>query len=90
MTFKEELVDDFLEIFNSSKDKIANFTGCSHLELLRDTENRNIFFTYSTWESVEALEGYRISALFVVSWEQTKKLFDAKAEAWTTKLDEKG
>ena len=42
MTFKEEEVDNFLKVFNSSKQKIRNFPGCKYLELHRDYEKDNI------------------------------------------------
>lgn len=84
MTFREEEVDHFLAIFESSKAKIRNFPGVQHLELLRDLNQKNILFTYSLWESEAALEAYRNSSLFKETWAKTKPLFAAKAEAWST------
>ncbi len=43
MTFVPEKVNEFLEIFNSSKQLIRNFAGCSHLELLNDINSPNVF-----------------------------------------------
>ena len=34
MTFREEELDNFLQVFEASKDKIRNFPGVKHLELL--------------------------------------------------------
>lgn len=83
MTFIPEKTGDFLDVFNSSKEKIRNFEGCKNLELLRDVNNRSVYFTYSHWESEAALENYRNSELFKSTWEKTKILFASKAEAWS-------
>lgn len=83
MTFQPEKVNDFLEVFNASKQFIRNFDGCSHLELLNDVNAANVFFTYSYWDSEGHLNNYRNSELFAGVWAQTKILFAAKTEAWT-------
>jgi len=83
MTFSPENVDAFLENFNENKTHIRNFEGVEHLELLRDKNNPNIFFTYSYWKSEEYLEKYRVSDLFKGVWKKTKPLFSADAEAWS-------
>ena len=91
MTFIPEKVNDFKIIFDESKQLIRDFEGCSHLELLSDINDPNVFFTYSYWESEEALNNYRSSELFGGVWVKTKVLFSAKTEAWsveqTVKLD---
>lgn len=84
MTFQKEKVEDFLAIFASSKDKIRNFEGCLHLELLRDAEQPHIFTTYSHWESEQALEKYRQSTLFQATWAATKPLFADKPLAFSS------
>ena len=43
LTFKQEHVDDFLKVFNNSKEKIRSFEGCNHLELLQDINSVNVF-----------------------------------------------
>jgi quinol monooxygenase YgiN len=83
MTFDPERTDEFLEVFNASKDKIAAQTGCTHLELLRDIHSPNIFFTYSYWEGEEFLEAYRKSELFGKVWSATKALFSDRPQAWS-------
>ena len=88
MTFIPEKVNDFLEIFNASKHLIRNFEGCSHLELLNDINSPNIFFTYSYWQSENALNNYRNSELFGSVWKKTKILFAAKTEAWSVEQKE--
>ncbi|MBN4066084.1 antibiotic biosynthesis monooxygenase [Candidatus Amoebophilus asiaticus] len=85
MTFQKEKVHDFLNIFEQSKEKIKSFEGCKHLELHNDIEEGNVLFTYSIWNSVEALENYRKSRLFSDTWSKTKKLFIAKSMAWTVR-----
>lgn len=75
MTFQEDRVPDFLEIFEQSKAKIRAFEGCRHLELLQDWDRESVFMTYSHWENAEALEKYRQSELFQTTWAKTKILF---------------
>lgn len=83
MSFKPEKVSEFLKIFDESKQLIRNMPGCTHLELLNDVNEKNIFFTYSYWESENDLNNYRKSDVFIKVWTQTKVLFIAKAEAWS-------
>jgi len=83
MDFIPEKVNDFLSIFANSRDKIAAFDGCKSVELLNSIEEKNIFFTYSFWESEKHLEAYRNSDLFKQTWAKTKILFRNKAEAWS-------
>lgn len=83
MTFDPEKVNEFMEIFNSSKHLIKAMQGCTRLELLNDINSANIFFTYSYWNSENDLNNYRTSELFASVWSKTKVLFIAKAEAWS-------
>ena len=85
MTFKPESVSAFLENFESQKHSIRNFAGCRHLELWQDHSDKNIFVTYSHWESEEALNKYRDSELFKSVWSFTKALFAEKPQAFSTK-----
>ncbi len=83
LTFREEAVPDFLDIFRDSKERIRNFPGCHHLELWRDKQHPHTFFTYSFWEDESALYRYRHSELFRSTWKKTKVLFADRAEAWS-------
>jgi heme-degrading monooxygenase HmoA len=83
MSFDKDLIYKFLELFESHKELIRNFEGCEFLELYRDKENSNIFFTYSYWSNEEDLENYRQSDLFKNVWSETKKLFNDKPLAWS-------
>ncbi len=83
MTFQIEKINEFKTIFNESKHLIRNMEGCSHLELLNDVNETNIYFTYSYWESETDLNTYRNSDVFAKVWSQTKVLFSAKPEAWS-------
>lgn len=86
MVFQPAEAENFIELFNERKEKIRGFEGCSHLELFRGTQDPNIFFTYSYWESEEALNAYRYSDLFADTWAKTKVLFAAKPEAWSVEV----
>ena len=83
MSFQEDKIPDFLENFESVKDKIRNAEGNRFLELYQDKNDKCIFFTDSYWETEEDLENYRQSELFNTVWSFTKKLFNAKPEAWS-------
>lgn len=83
MSFEEDKINLFLENFNTNKEKIRNFEGCSLLQLLRDKNNPSLFFTYSYWKSEKHLEAYRNSELFQSVWKKTKVLFNNKPEAWS-------
>ena len=79
----EEKVSLFQSLFDQHKDLIRAFDGVQKLELLRDQNQSNIFFTYSIWDDESHLEQYRNSDLFKMVWGQTKALFKDKAEAWS-------
>ena len=83
MGFQPDKIDAFFENFEAKKNQIRNFEGCSFLELYRDKNNTNQFFTYSYWEDEAALEKYRQSELFQKVWAQTKVWFSKKPEAWS-------
>ena len=83
MSFEPEAIDTFESNFEHHKDQIRAFEGCSFLELLQDMNQKNVFFTYSYWQSAHHLEQYRNSALFKSVWAKTKVLFNAKPEAWS-------
>ena len=83
MGFYEQNVTVFLEDFEANKMKIRSFDGCTFLELYRDKNDPNVFFTYSYWESIEALDNYRKSAVFNSIWAKTKPLFNVRPEAWS-------
>lgn len=83
LNFVPEKVNDFLSVFSETRDRIAGFDGCLHLELHRDAELPNVFFTISRWRSPEHLEKYRESALFNATWARTKALFAEPAQAWS-------
>ena len=83
MSFHEEHIPAFLENFELMKTKIRNAHGNRFLELYQDKYDARIFFTYSYWETEDDLENYRRSELFYDVWTFTKKLFNAKPEAWS-------
>lgn len=83
LTFKVEEIPNFLDVFEKQKKFIAGFEGCSHLTLLRDKKQANVFFTYSHWKNEDALERYRESDFFKDIWSGVKLLFDDKPEAWS-------
>lgn len=83
LSFKENHRQDFLEFLELHKEKIRNFPGCGAVAFLNDLSDPTTFFTYSHWDSEDALETYRQSDLFKTVWSQVKQWFDQKAEAWS-------
>lgn len=83
MQFKPEHIETFKALFEERKERIRAQEGCTHLELLQDINQPNIFFTYSIWEDPKYLEQYRKSEFFEDTWSKTKALFEAKAAAWS-------
>ncbi len=83
MHFRTDAREAFLELFHASKEKIRNFPGCQHLDLLNEPADPCHFFTYSYWENETALNRYRDSELFAVTWANTKSGFDQKPRAWS-------
>ena len=83
MEFEPENVSAFVNIFKTNKDIITTFDGCHSVELLRDINTQNIFFTYSIWDSESSLNKYRESNTFKDIWSKTKPLFSSKARAWS-------
>lgn len=83
MRFRESEIETFLTNFEVVKESIRAFRGCQFLELYRGQDDTRIFFTYSYWDSAEALENYRHSELFKGVWATTKPMFSDKPEAWS-------
>jgi hypothetical protein len=89
MTFKEGTATEFKKIFVTYKNRIRESRGCIFLELLEDTNDPNLFMTYSVWSSEADLERYRNSEIFKEVWPQAKTLFAKEPEAQTMKRIEK-
>ena len=83
LSFHSENIQPFLANFEQMKHKIKAAPGNLYLELYQDKNNPGLFFTYSHWETEDDLENYRKSELFDNVWSFTKKLFNAKPEAWS-------
>ena len=83
MTFRENAVKDFTDLFDERMQTIRAFRGCTHLELWQDTERENVFFTYSIWQSQTDLDHYRFSNFFKDTWGKAKALFSEKPKAWS-------
>lgn len=83
MTFQEERVEEFLQLFNTYKQAIRHQPGCQHLELWQDEDHPHIFYTYSLWDSVADLNAYRHSETFAKVWPATKAFFSAKPSAFS-------
>lgn len=83
MHFTEAGVEEFLQIFNANKVAIRNFPGCTHLQLLKDTEDPAVYTTLSHWNGAADLEQYRKSELFGSVWGRVKTLFAERTQAFS-------
>jgi heme-degrading monooxygenase HmoA len=83
MKFRDAEIENFVILFEERKLLIRNFSGCNHLELWQDANDKNIFFTYSIWKSESDLNHYRFSEFFKDTWSKTKALFSEKPQAWS-------
>jgi quinol monooxygenase YgiN len=70
MKFAPDKLNTFKELFATVKDKIQDFEGCKNVEAFQDCTDPTIFFTYSTWDSLEKLDNYRNSDFFKSTWRQ--------------------
>ncbi|MBU3676506.1 MAG: antibiotic biosynthesis monooxygenase, partial [Chitinophagaceae bacterium] len=68
LSFQPEHTNDFTALFEARKLNIRAVAGCTHLELWRDQEQGNVFYTYSHWEHPDDLEKYRVSEFFKDTW----------------------
>jgi quinol monooxygenase YgiN len=83
LVFKKDKTNEFEKIFSESKALIRCFEGCEYLSLHQDFENPSVYYTVSKWASEDALNQYRNSSLFKLTWAKTKILFDGKPEAFS-------
>jgi len=83
LTFQEDKIEDFAEIWEESREKIAASEGCHFVEMHRAINPDNICFTHSVWKDEDSLNNYRHSELFQKTWKKTKALFSDKPEAWS-------
>ena len=84
LKFQKDKVADFLNLFDNVVTKVNAYPGCQQMHMVRDLNDKTLFFTYSIWENTTALENYRNSPLFQTIWPQIKPWFSEKAEAWST------
>ncbi len=89
MTFKESETQNFEDLFENKRDRIAGFKGCLGVELLKETtatKGSGVYFTRSIWIDELSLEKYRQSELFAETWKDTKSKFADQPQAWSTKI----
>jgi quinol monooxygenase YgiN len=84
MTFEETQSDNFKTFVSEVRPKIRSFKGCLYLDILQDMHHRNIFFSYSHWESEADLENYRRSDFFKGTWSKASQWFKDRPQAWST------
>jgi len=85
MGFKQEYLKNFEAVFQKNKNSILAFKGCHHVALYKDTQQSNVYFTYSHWDNESVLNEYRHSVFFQETWKNIKPMFNQKPEAWSLK-----
>lgn len=85
LTLEPARVAEFVRIFQASEDQIRAMPGCRFLELWQDADEPNVYCTHSHWDSADALNAYRRSALFGQVWPATKALFAAPPVAFSVR-----
>ena len=87
MEFQHAHAEDFLAHFRGVAPRIRAFPGVRHLELHRDANQPNVFYTYSIWEHEKDLQTYRESELFKTAWRQAKSWFSEKPCAFSMRCE---
>ena len=83
LSFKDEYVQTFLELFEERKERIRQAEGCTKLELWLDEDDAASFITHSHWLAPHYLELYRNSLLFQETWSIVKPWFKHKPIAFS-------
>lgn len=83
LEFDPARVAEFTVFFTQNRETIASFPGCVSLDLFRDAEAENVYYTFSLWESEAALEAYRHSDTFRNLWAFAKARFSGKPQAYS-------
>ena len=83
LTFQEDKIDDFIRFFDTINTRVSTFENCYGMRLMQEKSKPHVVFTYSVWESEDALNKYRDSELFQGVWSTIKPWFGERAEAWT-------
>lgn len=83
MTIQPSQTIQFEKIFEHSGELILAYDGCIDVQLLKDVNQTNVYFTLSKWSTETALNNYRSSDFFKLTWSKVKLLFAEKAEAWS-------
>lgn len=83
LEFQPEKVTEFVTFFTENRTKIASFPGCLSLELFKDAGLEHVYYTFSLWESEEALNAYRDSETFHLLWGFAKQRFAGKPLAYS-------
>jgi len=81
MSFRENRVADFLDVYDEIATTIRSFSGCRHIELWKDADAPAAYTTYTLWTNNEALQTYRESSLFRETWAKIKPMFESPASA---------
>lgn len=83
LTFQPDKIDNFIRFFDTINTRVSTFENCYGMRLMQEKDKPYVVFTYSLWESEDALNKYRDSELFQGVWSTIKPWFGEKAEAWT-------
>ena len=83
MSFQDDKIETVKEFLDEVRTEIIRVPGCEHLDILQDLDRKNVFFSYSHWQSEQDLENYRKSDFFKKTWARAKVWFIEKPRAWS-------
>lgn len=86
LQFNPDKVEEFLNVYKKHINSMAKRPECISLELLKEKGTLSTFYTFSIWESEDALHEYRSSEYFRDIWGRIKPWFSEKAQAWTLEM----
>ena len=80
---KKSSIDSFGNLLKEIRSEVLAFKGCKYFDLLNDKNNKNIFFSYSIWESEYYHDQYVNSGFFKTIWEQVVMFLESDAQVHT-------
>lgn len=83
MNVDEEKRDAFELFMKNLREEKLKLAGCLHFDYFHEKNNKNIFYSYTIWESEKYLKQYKKTDLFIEVVSTLKKLCTEEPKAWT-------
>lgn len=82
LKIKEKSLDDFINFISTTNEKVLESEGCKQIELLRDKDDKTVFFMYQFWESEKDLTKFHRSDFYSRLKEQLSNFYEENEQAW--------